>query len=215
MQSPDSNKLEVCSYTGEVKQVLPLTEQEGEVIKIDARGKYMVVITSKSMIKMFDVSRRTYKQLGVTRKFEMKAGETIGEIKDIALNSDGKKLAILCDQVPFPSIRIPDSKFYIYDIDMDKFLECKVAPNRVPIEAFWDQQDPRLLAIETEYAMTEDSAMGGGAEFMSNGGSPVKNLNERTVEEINEDFGNIKKEDSFTGKTCETYFVTTDYGVKK
>lgn len=97
VQSPDVNKLEVCSYTGEVKQVLPLTEQEGEVIKIDARGKYMVVITSKSMIKMFDISRRTYKQLGVTRKFEIKTGEPIGEIKDIALNADGKKLAILCD----------------------------------------------------------------------------------------------------------------------
>jgi len=108
------------------------------VIKIDARGKYMAVVTSKSMIKMFDISRRTYKQMGVTRKFEIKNGQTIGEIKDIALNADGKKLAILCDQVPFPSIRIPDSKFYIYDIDMDKFLECKVSANRIPIEAFWD-----------------------------------------------------------------------------
>jgi len=57
----------------------------------------MVVITNKSMIKLFDISRRTYKQVGVTRKFEMKQGEPIGEIKDISLNSDGKKLAILCD----------------------------------------------------------------------------------------------------------------------
>lgn len=57
----------------------------------------MAVVTSKSLIKMFDVSRRTYKQLGVTRKFEIKAGELVGEIKDIALNADGKKLAILCD----------------------------------------------------------------------------------------------------------------------
>ena len=70
-------------------------------MKIDARGKYMVVITSKSMIKLFDISRRTYKQIGVTRKFEMKSGETIGEIRDIALNADGKKLAIISDQVPF------------------------------------------------------------------------------------------------------------------
>jgi hypothetical protein len=74
-----------------------LTELEGEITKIEARGKFMVVITSNSMIKIFDISRRTYKQLGVTRKFEIKNGETIGEIKDISLNSDGKKLAILCD----------------------------------------------------------------------------------------------------------------------
>lgn len=138
VQCPENNRLEVCSYSGEVKQVLPLIEQEGDVIKIEARGKYMVVITNKSMIKLFDISRRTYKQIGVTRKFEMKQGEPIGEIKEISLNADGKKLAILCDQVPFPSIRIPDTKFYIYDIDMDKFIECKVSPNRLPIEAFWD-----------------------------------------------------------------------------
>ena len=74
-----------------------MTEQEGEVIKIDARGKFMAIVTSKSMIKIFDISRRTYKQLGVTRKFEFKVGESIGEIKDISLHADGKKLAILCD----------------------------------------------------------------------------------------------------------------------
>lgn len=205
--------MEVCSYSGEVKQVLPFTEQEGEVIKIDARGKYMAVITSKQMIKMFDVSRRTYKQLGVTRKFEIRNGETIGEIKDIALNADGKKLAILCDQCPFPSIRIPDQKFYVYDIDMDKFLEQKVAPNRVPIECFWDQHDARLLAIETEFAMTEDANNLNDTNALGN--SPVKGLNERTVAEIDADFEQFKKEDQFTGKTCETYFVTSDYGIKK
>ena len=46
----------------------------------------MAVVTSKSLIKMFDISRRTYKQIGITRKFEIKSGELIGEIKDIALN---------------------------------------------------------------------------------------------------------------------------------
>jgi hypothetical protein len=125
-------------------------------MKIDARGKYMVVITSKSMIKLFDISRRTYKQIGVTRKFEMKSGETIGEIRDIALNADGKKLAIISDQVPFPTVKIPDTKFYVYDIDMDKFLEFKVSPNRIPIEVFWDQGDARLLAVETEYANLDE-----------------------------------------------------------
>ena len=207
VQSPEPGKLEVCSYTGEVKQELPLMEQEGEVVKIDARGKYMAVVTSKSMIKVFDVSRRTYKQLGITRKFEMKENEPIGEIKEIALNADGKKIAILCDQVPFPSIRIPDSKFYVYDIDMDKFIQQKVDPNRVPIEAFWDQQDPRLLAIETEFSMSGDANL--NAEF------DEKPLNERTVEETDEDFGNIEKKEEFTGKTIETFFVTTDYGVKR
>lgn len=84
----------------------------------------MAVVTTNSLIKIFDISRRTFKQLGVTRKFEIKAGEQLGEIKDITLNADGKKLAILVDQVPFGAVRVPDTKFFVYDIDMDKFMEC-------------------------------------------------------------------------------------------
>lgn len=52
-----------------------MTEQEGDVIKIDTKGKIMAVVTAKSLIKIFDISRRTYKQIGVTRKFEIKSGE--------------------------------------------------------------------------------------------------------------------------------------------
>lgn len=34
---------------------------------------------------------------------------------------------------------------------MDKFMEQEVSINRVPMDAFWDQNDPRLFGIETEY----------------------------------------------------------------
>jgi len=83
----------------------------------------MAVVTSANMIKMFDISKDEYKQIGVTRRFELKAGISLGEIKEISLNSDGKKLCILADQQPFPSVRVPDTKFYVYDIDMDNFME--------------------------------------------------------------------------------------------
>ena len=75
-----------------------MIEEEVEVVKIDAKGKYIVVVTNKLIKKkFFDISRRTYKQLGVTRNFGIKLGEIIGEIKDNALNADGKKLAMLFD----------------------------------------------------------------------------------------------------------------------
>ena len=105
---------------------------------MDARTKYMAVVTSANCIKMFDITKTPFKQIGITRKFERKQGVPLGEIKDIALNADGKKLCILADQQPFPSIRVPDTKFYVYDVDMDCFLEHAVSNNRMPIEAFWD-----------------------------------------------------------------------------
>ncbi len=121
-----------------MKQVIPMAESEGEVHLMDVKGRYMAVVTQNNMIKIFDISRRQYKQIGVTRKFEIKNGEPLGEIKDIQLNCEGKKLCILADQSPFPTVRIPDTKFYIYDVDMDNFMEMEVSPNRVPIECFWD-----------------------------------------------------------------------------
>jgi hypothetical protein len=38
-----------------------MAESEGEVIQIDARGKFMAVVTSNNLIKMFDVSKEQYK----------------------------------------------------------------------------------------------------------------------------------------------------------
>lgn len=85
-------------------------------------------------------------------------------------------MCILADQSPFASVRIPDTKFYIYDVDMDNFLEMKVNKNRVPIECFWDQTDPRLFAIETEF-VKDASLEGEGAE------KEKTNLNNATVQE--------------------------------
>ena len=186
-----------------------MAESEGEVTLMDVKGRYMAVVTQNNMIKIFDISRRQYKQIGVTRKFEIKLGEPLGEIKDIQLNCEGKKLCILADQSPFPTVRIPDTKFYIYDVDMDNFMDMQVAPNRVPVECFWDLSDPRLLAVETEYV--KDPNAKPEAETTA---VPKIDIDPNATTTLAEgDFK--KKEDQFTGKTLETYFVTTDYKVKR
>jgi hypothetical protein len=146
----------------------------------------------------------------VTRKFELKpGGASLGEIKDIQLNCEGKKLCILADQTPFPSVRIPDTKFYIYDVDMDSFMEMEVSKNRVPTECFWDQSDPRLLAVETEFVKDLNK---GASEAEAN--TPAS-LPEQDVATGGESDITRKKEDDYQGKTLETFFVTTDYKVKR
>jgi intraflagellar transport protein 140 len=206
IQNEEGNKIQVCSFAGEVKQVIPMAESEGEVTLMDVKGRYMAVVTQNNMIKIFDISRRQYKQIGVTRKFEIKNGEPLGEIKDIQLNCEGKKLCILADQSPFPNVRIPDTKFYIYDVDMDNFMEMEISANRVPIECFWDQSDPRLLSIETDYLKD------------LNGASKPEEESKILDHDAAQAHGEIdfkKKEEEFTGKTLETFFVTTDYKVKR
>jgi hypothetical protein len=51
----------VLSFAGEVKQVIPMAESEGEVTLMDVKARYMAVVTANSMIKIFDISRRQYK----------------------------------------------------------------------------------------------------------------------------------------------------------
>ena len=186
------NKIEVLNYQGEVKQIIPLTEQDGEIILIEVVNKNMSVITSNNMIRVFDISRRNIKQLGMTRKFGEKNQTSI---KGVALNSDGKRLAIIADQNVMPSVKVPDIKFYIYDVEMDTFMNYELENDRVSLEAFWDQQDSRLLCIETEYMkMSEDNEEG---------------------DEGDEEGESKKKVEPLTGKTVEKYFVTGDYGIKK
>lgn len=186
------NKIEVLNYQGEVKQIIPLTEQDGEVVLIEVVNKNMAVITSNNMIRVFDISRRNIKQLGMTRRFGEK---NQASIKGVALNADGKRLAIVADQIVMPSVKVPDVKFFIYDVEMDTFMNYELENDRVPLEAFWDQQDARLLCVETEYMkMSDDNEEG---------------------DEGDEEGEHKKKAELFTGKTVEKYFVTGDYGVKK
>jgi len=88
-------------------------------------------------------------------------------------------------------------------------MEMEVGTNRVPTECFWDQSDPRLLCVETEYI--KDISKNG-----FEGGPDVANqeiIGGINADEIENDFK--KKEEEFTGKTLETFFVTTDYKVKR
>lgn len=90
---------------------------------------------------------------------------------------------------------------------MDNFMAMEVNPNRVPVECFWDQSDPRLLAVETEYVKDLSSSPKNNEEIK------VQEDQDAATAHAESDFK--KKEEEFTGKTLETFFVTTDYKVKR
>lgn len=78
-------------------------------------------------------------------------------------------------------------------------MEYQCAVNRVPIEAFWDQVDHRLLAVETEYV--KDLGNKGSTLDQTHDESKIKpGLESIKLEEIDNDFKNKKVEDDFQGK---------------
>jgi hypothetical protein len=47
---------------------------------MEIRGKHMAIGTANNIIKIWDISRRNVKQIGMGRKFENN-GDSLGEIK--------------------------------------------------------------------------------------------------------------------------------------
>ena len=80
----------------------------------------MVIWTTNNYIRIFDLSRREYKQVGMTRRFEDSSGP-LGKIRQCAINSDGSKVVIVSDKIVENAVSA-DTKFYIYDVDMDNFI---------------------------------------------------------------------------------------------
>jgi intraflagellar transport protein 140 len=142
-------QIEVCNVQGIVKQTLSMPESDGDVTAIDIQGDHMVV-TTDSLIKLFDLSRREYKMRGMARKFEDKQGQSQGVVRVAAINTAGTKVALLVDQAPKPNIVFPDSNVFVYDSDIDNFMSYDFGNSQIPVELAWDTYDPRLMLVETE-----------------------------------------------------------------
>lgn len=67
-------KMIIASLTGVPKQNMQFSEAEGQIININILNNSMVMWTSNNYLRIFDLSRREYKQVGVTRKFEDSKG---------------------------------------------------------------------------------------------------------------------------------------------
>ena len=126
-----------------------MPESEGEVTAIDIQGDHMVV-TTDTLIKLYDLSRREYKLRGMARKFEDKKGVVHGMIRGAAINLSGTKVALLVDQAPKPNIVFPDSSIFIYDTEIDNFMNHDFGNSQIPVDIAWDNFDQRLLLVETE-----------------------------------------------------------------
>jgi intraflagellar transport protein 140 len=160
----------------------------GEINHFNVNNKYLLVTTSNNFFGIYDISRRTLKQIMNFRKFE-KNKQNLGEIREGSINCKGNYIGLLCDSLENQEIHIPETIFYVYDVELDSFTEHEISPNRIPIEFIWDFSDPRLFGVQTEYA---------------------KDLSEENY--LNSD---EKKKKEWYGSEFFIFFYTSEYGIKK
>ena len=182
----NKNILEVINFQGEKKAEVSIEEKYGEVSLFNQNGRYLIITTTLNYFGVFDVQRRTLKLAFSFRKFE-KNNQTIGEIREIVIDSTGKKCIILSDYLVNSEQRIPDSYFYIYSFETEQFFDHEISSSRIPIEAYFDEIDNRVFGIKTDYAC--DQLL--------------------IEEEIVDD-----KKQTWIGSEFYMFFHTTEYGIK-
>nr|XP_045238312.1 intraflagellar transport protein 140 homolog isoform X4 [Macaca fascicularis] len=167
----ESNRVQVRTWQGTVKQLLLFSETEGNPCFLDVCGNFLVVGTDLAHFKSFDLSRREAKAHCSCRNLaELVPGA--GGIASLRCSSSGSTISIL----PSKADNSPDSKICFYDVEMDtvtifdfktgqidrretlSFNEQETdkshlfadegLKNYIPVNHFWDQSEPRLFVCE-------------------------------------------------------------------
>ncbi|XP_072275167.1 intraflagellar transport protein 140 homolog [Pyxicephalus adspersus] len=169
----EPNRVQIRTLQGTVKQLLPFSVSEGNPCLLDICGSFLVVATNTAHFKLFDLSRREAKSHSNCKNLcELVPG--LGSIVSIRCNANGSKVSILANRADGNL----DSKMYFYDVELDTVIffdfwngqtdqgdsptpsnpESHLPENsklfdRIPINHFWDQTEPRLLACEAMLAV--------------------------------------------------------------
>lgn len=163
----EPNRVQIRTPQGTVKQLLVFSEVEGNPTLLSVCGSYLAVGTDTSHVRVFNLTRREAKPLGVTKNL-CELIPDLGALRSVKCNASGSQLSVLVTQVNGR----PDNKVYFYDIELDTLSyfdfftgrpESSLALSddsqrtrcegelaaRCPASQFWDEKEPRLFVCET------------------------------------------------------------------
>ena len=151
----ENGVIKVTNYSGIQKAVITFSDSEGKPEFIHLNGKYLYVMTSNLVIKIYDVQKPTSpKALGSVMKFTDPNADSSKrsnlKVRSICGNNTGSRLAVLTSHVEGSlQVQHPDSRLHIYDrikgsINVYDFAH----ESRYPSAAHWDNFDSRLIVVE-------------------------------------------------------------------
>jgi intraflagellar transport protein 140 len=194
--SANGKHLDIFSFDGEVKN--KINSEYGEIISFNVFSKFLCVVTNQNYFFVYDITRRNLKQIISPRKFE-KNGETLGEIREAYVNIKSNYIAILADAANNNSeIKIPQTKFFIFDVEMDNFSEYEINQNRIPVEILWDQEDYRLFGVSTEYAK-----------------DLIEENQEKLIFDHQKNLNSNSEKKEWLGSEFFIFFYTIEFGINK
>uniref|UniRef100_A0A673HQW8 Intraflagellar transport 140 homolog (Chlamydomonas) n=1 Tax=Sinocyclocheilus rhinocerous TaxID=307959 RepID=A0A673HQW8_9TELE len=110
----EPNRVQIRTPQGTVKQLLVFSEAEGNPTLLSVCGSYLAVGTDTCHIRVFDLTCREAKAMGVMKNLSELIPD-LGALRSVKCNASGNQLSILITQVNGR----PDNKVYFYDIELD------------------------------------------------------------------------------------------------
>lgn len=113
--SIETQKVQVRTFQGTVKQVINFSEVEGQPVCLDICGTYLLIGTEIGVLKVFDLSRREAKPHSHPKNLhDLVPG--FGGLLACKVNCNGTKVSTV---VKMNGVNQADSKLYFWDIDTD------------------------------------------------------------------------------------------------
>lgn len=87
----EGSAIHARNFQGASKQLLKLSDEEGEAVQINKNGNFLVVGTSGGFIRAWDLSRREAREHGAPKRVT----NEIDTIQHVAINCQGTRVAFL------------------------------------------------------------------------------------------------------------------------
>jgi intraflagellar transport protein 140 len=209
----DGDLVTVLNFAGVQRFSLSFSESEGLPDMIDLNSKYLVIMTTKGYIKVFDVGKPTKPvAIGSPGRFNdpyAASSELSLGIRAISANCKGNMLAVLTDRVEGAlKIRHPDSRLHVFDQARGTSHTYDFAEqSRFPTRVSWDTVDDRLCVCDAQLLRTAAAA---AAELAP---SEAKEAGDKASASAADDY-RVKMSDSTAEHVIAIFFVTSEYGVR-
>lgn len=126
-------QINVMNHQGNIKQQITFSESEGYISNLYIVNQTLFAYTQKNQIKLFDLSRREVKQIGMSRKFLDNQGQPLGDIIHAQCNKVGNRILLINK----------DKKSYLYDVSLDTI----VFVSDDSLGGTWDKGDERFFVL--------------------------------------------------------------------
>lgn len=168
----NSKAVTVHTETGALLTSITSALNEGEPIGMDVTSHYLTIFTLEGYLKIFDLAELQPKLITPSKAVHDLIND-FGEIIQAKTNATGSKVALTIAAANL----VPDGKLYVYDIENNEMFiqnfrnkekgqyedasevettyneediveDIDIYKNRIPINFFWDRNDPRLLICD-------------------------------------------------------------------